>query len=422
MAYRRVRVHFIVDFCKKNGIAYRNPENGLLQTYASNNKTFIDETKVHCMKTKYVIILAAFILLSCGKVDKRTKLAKLSEQYDKIAGEIKKLEDEVKSENGGKKTGAVKVSAVSIVDIKPQQFNHFVEVQGRLDGDENVAVSPKASGVAVAKFADVGDRVEKGQVLAQLDDAALQQQIQGAQSQVELTRQTYAKKKSLSDQLIYSDLDYQRDKTQMEIAERNYSAMLEQAEMYKIKSPVNGTVSESNFKEGQMVSPSMGTPAYRVVNFSKLKVVAEVAEAYSAKISKGDEVTIHFPDLSREHKANVTFVSDYINPVNRTFMVEVKIPNSESSLKVNMIAVLKINDYKADKTVAVSINTVLADQKGSYVFVAENSSGRKIAKKRYVKLGQIYDGIAEVMEGLREGDKLVTAGFQNIEEGDAVDY
>ena len=373
------------------------------------------------MKTKYVIILAAFILFSCGKVDNQTKLTKLRERHDKIAGEIKKLEDEVKLANGSK-SDTVKVSAVSIVDIKPQQFNHFVEVQGRLDGDENVAVSPKASGVAVLKYADVGDKVEKGQVLAQLDDAALQQQIQGAQSQVELARQTYAKKKSLSDQLIFSELEYQRDKTQMEIAEKNYSAMLEQAEMYKIKSPINGTVSESNFKEGQMLSPSMATPAYRIVNFSKLKVVAEVAEAYSAKIAKGDEVTIYFPDFSRELKTNVTFVSDYINPVNRTFMVEVKIPNSESSLKVNMIAVLKINDYKAEKTFAVSINTVLADQKGSYVFVAENSSGRKIAKKRYVKLGQIYDGIAEVMEGLREGDKLITAGFQNVEEGDAVDY
>jgi len=373
------------------------------------------------MKIKYVIILAAFILLSCGKADNQTKLTKLKEQQDKIAGEIKKLEDEIKLENGSKPY-TVKVSAVSIVDVKLRQFNHFVEVQGRLDGDENVAVSPKASGVAILKFADVGDKVEKGQVLAQLDDAALQQQIQGAQSQVDLARQTYEKKKSLLDQMIYSELDYQRDKTQMEVAEKNFSAMLEQAEMYKIKSPVKGTVSESNFKEGQMLSPAMATPAYRIVNFSKLKVVAEVAEAYSAKIAKGDEVTIYFPDFSRELKANVTFVSDYINPVNRTFMVEVKIPNSEGNLKVNMIAVLKINDYKADKTVAVSINTVLADQKGSYVFVAENANNQKIAKKRYIKLGQIYNGIAEVREGLREGDKLITAGFQNVEEGDAVDY
>jgi multidrug efflux pump subunit AcrA (membrane-fusion protein) len=151
-------------------------------------------------------------------------------------------------------------------------------------------------------------------------------------------------------------------------------------------------------------------------------VTAEVSEAYAAKVKKGDEVSIYFPDLSREEKTAVSFASDFINPVNRTFTVEARVSDSKRGLKVNMLAVMKINDYRAEGAVAVSVNSVLVDQKGSYVFVAEGDGGTKVARKRRVTLGQVYDGTAEVKEGLREGDRVITVGFQNVEDGDIVSY
>jgi membrane fusion protein (multidrug efflux system) len=378
--------------------------------------------KARHMKYKITSILVALLLVSCARGDKKeTQLARLRAQHDKIAEQIKKLEEETVSDKGAG-IAAAKVFAVSVNEIKPQRFNHYVEVQGKLDGEENVAVNPQIGGIVVAKFAGVGDRVSRSQVLAQLDDAALEEQIKGARAQVDLARETYTRKESLSDQKIYSEMDYLKDKTQMEVAEKTLAALLQQADMYKIRSPIDGTIAEASFKMGQMVSPAQPTPAYRVVNFAKLKVTAEVAEAYATKVKKGDEVSIYFPDLDRDVNAQVDFASDYISPVNRTFIVEAHVPDSAKGLKVNMIAVLKINDYRSDGAVAISVNSVLTDQRGSYVFIAEALENGYAAKKRYVTLGQVYNGIAEVKEGLKEGDKVITVGFQNLEESDAVSY
>jgi RND family efflux transporter MFP subunit len=217
-------------------------------------------------------------------------------------------------------------------------------------------------------------------------------------------------------------MDFLKDRTQMEVAEKSLASLLEQADMFKIRSPIDGTVAEADFKVGQTLSPAQGAPAYRIVNFSRLKVTAEVSEAYATSIKKGDEVSIYFPDLGREEKTTVSFASDFINPMNRTFTVEARVPDSGRGLKVNMLAVLKINDYRADEAVAVSVNSVLSDRDGRYVFVAEEDGGIKTARKRYVTLGQVYDGSAEVKEGLREGDRVVTVGFQSVEDGDAVAF
>jgi membrane fusion protein (multidrug efflux system) len=377
--------------------------------------------KANDMKNAITFVFTALLLVSCARGDKQAQLARLRAQHDKIAEQIKKLEEETVSDKSAG-IAAAKVFAVSVTEIERRRFNHFVEVQGKLDGEENVAVNPKTGGVVVSKFAGVGDKVTRSQVLAQLDDAALEEQIQGARAQLDLARETYTRKKALSDQKIYSEMDYLKDKTQMDVAEKYLAALLEQADMYKIRSPIDGTIAEASFKVGQMVSPAQPAPAYRVVNFAKLKVTAEVSEAYAAKVKKGDEVSVFFPDLGREVNAQVDFASDYINPLNRTFTVEARVPDSARDLKVNMIALLKINDYRSDGAVAVSVNSVLTDQRGSYVFVAETRENGYAAKKRYMALGQVYDGFAEVKEGLKEGEKVITVGFQNLEEGDAVSY
>jgi RND family efflux transporter MFP subunit len=373
------------------------------------------------MKMSAELVFAALLLVSCARGDKQAQLERLRAQHDRIAKQIKRLED---AASPGERPAAKseKVTAVSVTQIDRRRFDHFVEVQGKLDGEENVAVNPKIGGVVISKLAGVGDKVSRSQVLAQLDDAALVEQIQGARAQLELAREIYTRKNALADQNIYSEMDYLEDKTHMDVAEKNLSALLEQADMYKIRSPIDGTVAEASFKVGQMLSPAQPSPAYRIVNFSNLKVTAEVSEAYAAKVKKGDEVSIYFPDLSREEKTAVSFASDFINPVNRTFTVEARVSDSKRGLKVNMLAVMKINDYRAEGAVAVSVNSVLVDQKGSYVFVAEGDGGTKVARKRRVTLGQVYDGTAEVKEGLREGDRVITVGFQNVEDGDIVSY
>ena len=198
------------------------------------------------------------------------------------------------------------------------------------------------------------------------------------------------------------------------------AAMKEQIEKFSIKSPIDGTIEECNIKVGGMVTPDPRQAVYRVVEFKNLKVTAEVSEAYSSKVNKGDKLQVYFPDVDQHVNAMVSFVSNYINPVNRTFLVEAKINGTYNNLKANMIAVLKINDYHSDSSILLPMNVIQTDNSGSYVYVARPKGSYSAAYKQPVTLGNTYNGIAEITDGLKIGDKVVSVGYQELVNGEYI--
>ena len=188
--------------------------------------------------------------------------------------------------------------------------------------------------------------------------------------------------------------------------------------MYTIKSPISGSVEMVALKVGQMASPQM--PVFKVVNFSTNKVVSTISEAYADKVNEGDSVRVYFPDINYEVSGKLTFVSKYINPINRTFEVEVRLGSIGNNIKANMIAVLRINDYKNPNAISLAINSVNNDKNGSYVWVAKVEGDKLIAKRVPVKSGLTYNGAIEIKEGIQQGDKVITTGFLNLKEGDLV--
>lgn len=368
------------------------------------------------MKTKFVAAAFIAVMVSCGETDKKAQLAELKKQQAELSAEIKALELEL----GPVQTDSSKIAMVGFTEIANTTFEHYVEVQGKLDGDQNIAIIPMASGNVVKKYVQAGDKVSAGQVLAQIDDAILQQQLHDIEINAKLATDVYEKQKALWDQGIGSEVQFLQAKTTKESTDKKLSMLREQLDLYKIKSPISGTIAEANAKVGQMASPQLPSPAFRVVSFGQLKVVAEVAEAYSARINQGDEVTIFFPDLNKEIKAKVAVASAYINPVNRTFSIEVHLSSDLSNLKANMIAVLKVCDYHTPKAIVLPLSVIQSDSKGLFVFVNESVKGKNIAKKRIVKTGQTYNGKTEVTEGLKIGDKVITTGSQTLEEGNEI--
>jgi RND family efflux transporter MFP subunit len=179
-------------------------------------------------------------------------------------------------------------------------------------------------------------------------------------------------------------------------------------------------VEESMVKVGQAVSPSF--PAFRVVNFGDLKVTADVAEAYNDKISTGDDVVVFLPDIKKEIDAKVTFCSKYIDPTNRTFTVEAQLKSASTNLKANMVAILKINDYRSRESYVLPVNLVRTDNSGQFVLVAASEANKFIARKQPIQTGQIYNGLAEIIKGLAPGQKVITGGYLNLNEGEAVRF
>jgi membrane fusion protein, multidrug efflux system len=370
------------------------------------------------MKKILLITIISTLIFSCN-TDKKSKLEKLKKQHDEVAEQIKALEKEIADENGQDST---KIVIVGVTDLKAEEFKHYLEVQGKIDGEQNVTVSPKMMGTVTSIDVKEGEAVTKGQVLAHIDDAVIKQSLVTLDSSLVFATNLYNKQKRLWEQKIGSEVQYLTAKSNKEYYENLVKSTKEQLAMSKIISPINGTIEEIPIKVGQTVTPGV-TTAFRVVNLAKVKVMAEIAEAYSAKLKTGNEVTISFPDLDKEITSKISFASKYINTVNRTFTIEARLDNNDEEYRANMIAVVKINDYSADSVITIPVNVLQKMSDSNYVYVAEkNKVNKYIAKKVKVKLGKTYNGYSEVLEGLKEGDKLITAGYQNIEDGQLLKF
>jgi membrane fusion protein (multidrug efflux system) len=366
------------------------------------------------------VIVVLCIMFSCS-TDKQAQLTKLKQQQTVIAEKIKNLEDEVRTVQKDS-IDSGKFKFVGLTTIKTNPFDHFIRVQGKLDGDQNAAVFAEAPGTVSAKYADVGQKVVKGQVLAQIDDQQYRSQLQGLETQYKFAVDMFDKQKRLWDQKIGSEVQYLQSKTTKESLDRQISSLKQQVDKFKIKSPITGTIEECNIKVGGVVSPDPRLAAYRVVAFKNLKASAEVSEAYSSRVKIGDKLIVLFPDIKKQIECKVDFVSKYINPVNRTFIIETKILDGIQDMKANMIAIIQINDYHADNAILVPMNVIQTDISGSYVYVVRSKDKFSAASKQPIVIGNSYNGVAEIIQGLSAGDKVISTGFQELIDGEYVRF
>ena len=367
------------------------------------------------MKTKIVAIALTALLFACTP-NKQDQLVKLKSERDNINLSIEQLEKEISTE----KPDSLKVDKSTLVvvqEINYQPFVHNIKVYGHLDGDQNAAVFAEVPGTVIAKYADVGQSVKKGQVLAQLDDAQYRKALQGLESQYDFALEMFNKQQRLWDQKVGSEVQYLQAKTNKESLEQQIASTKEQIEKFKIKAPVAGNIEECNVRVGALVSPDPRLTAFRVISFGQLKVKADVSEAYIAKVSKGDKVLITFPDIKANQTSQIDFVSKYINSVNRTFSIEASLSANSMNLKANMVAILNINDYRNDKAIVVSQNIIQSDGSGPYVYVAKQDGKQLVAKKQKISQGLSNNGLAEITSGLKPGDKIVTVGYEELVEG-----
>lgn len=368
------------------------------------------------MKNIFNIAFVALFLVACGgnsSLDQKKKeLEKLKQEEKTVQGKIKALEAEIAKLDTSKKSD--ENLEIAVTPVKSELFKTYIDIQGRVDADENVSLSTQMPGLITRINVKPGDQVSKGQVLAETDINALLQQISDLETNLALAKQAYTKQQNLWKQNIGTEMQYLQSKTNKESLEKKLSAMNEQVRMSKIISPISGTVDAVNIKIAQSVAPGM--PAINVVNFNNLKVKADLAESYSSRVKTGNTVQIYFPDINDSITAKINYAARAINPMTRTFAIDVLLP-SGSKYHPNMVAKLKINDYQSAKPViTVPVKFIQKDGAESYVLVEENG----MAVKKAVSIAKEYNGIAELKSGLVEGDKVITEGYDLISAGDKV--
>jgi len=369
---------------------------------------------------KKIIIYSALIafLVSCSATtDKKVELEKLKTQHDELATKIAQLEAEI---NPGGAKAELKAVTVKTTEATACVFNHYIDVQGTVDGDQNIAVSPQMPGIITAVYVKEGTQVKKGQVLAELDAQVLKQSLEEVNTQLALATSIFEKQSALWDKKIGSEVQYLQAKAGKESLEQRASTMKEQLQLAKVVSPISGTVESVPLRVGQMASPGMPTSAIRVINMNVAKITADVAETYATRIKNGNDALISFPDLGKDIETKLNFTSRFIDPTNRTFKVECKISSKDVELRANMIAYIKIKDYTNEKAFCFPVNYVQSNQEGKYVYVAKQNGNEWNAERRSIKTGMDYNGVIEVLEGISAGDKIITSGFQGLNAGEKV--
>ncbi|WP_460925116.1 efflux RND transporter periplasmic adaptor subunit [Pontibacter brevis] len=366
----------------------------------------------------YVAVLLSLAACSSSNNDKEAQLKELKAQEAALQEQIAALEAELKTE--GRTVAAQKKTVpVSVASLEQDTFRHYLEVQGNVAFDQNVLVSARVPGVLTSVRVQRGDRVSKGQTMATIDAQVVEQNIAELRTRLELARIAYEKQKNLWDQQIGTEMQYLTAKNNKEALERSLATLQQQRDQYNIKAPVSGVVDEVIPNAGEAVSPGIGI--IRVVNLQGGKIVAEVSEAYQTKINKDDEAVVFFPDLNKEIETRVDVVSQFINPTSRTFTVELRPKNTKDvTLRPNMVAVVRIQDYKNEGTIVLPVNLVQKDEKAEYVYVAQEQDGQYIATRKEIKTGMNYGGNVEVLSGLSASDRVITAGYQNVNEGQPV--
>ena len=363
------------------------------------------------MKRTLIIPALITLIVSCAPQDKKAELEALKKEQAELQSKITALEAEI----GKTDTTAAKTLMVGVEPVAPQPFRNYIEIQGKVDADENVTLSAEMGGTVTKINVKVGDEVRKGQVLAETDNQAILQGMQELQTQLDLANTMYQKQKNLWDQKIGTEMQFLQAKTQKEAMEKRMATVQEQLDMTRIKSPIDGTVDAVDIKVGQITAPGM--PAIRVVNFENMKVVGEVPEAYAGKVKKDNPVTVIFPDMKDTINTKVAFAARVINQLNRTFRVEIML-DSKADYNPNMITILKIADYTNEKAIVVPVSVIQKSETGDFVFVAKDGK----AVKKSVKYDRVYNGKAEITSGLEVNDKLIVSGYQDLDEGELVRF
>ncbi len=368
------------------------------------------------MKKVLIFSVLTVLFFSCSQPDKKQQLEELKRKQQEIAAQITQLETELASQ--GISIGKKDSKPVEIIEASITNFLHYIEVQGAVEADDEVIVPSEMAGTIEKINVKEGDFVRVGQILAEIDSDILDKSLEEVQASYELAKTVFERQQRLWDQKVGSEIQYLQAKTNKESLETRIATMKEQILKTKIKSPISGTVEEVPVKIGQMAGP--GSPVARVVNFSNVKVVADLAESYSSNVQVGNDVMIYFPDMREEVESKISFTGKYINPINRTFSIEVPLKSGKIEYRVNMVAVVKINDYKNPEAIAVPVNLIQNSRNGKFVYLVKQNGSELIASKQPVETGMVYNGLAEIKNGLKVGDRIISQGYQVVNEGQSV--
>jgi len=385
------------------------------------------------MKYTYLLIIISFITVSCSGNKKnsvesviekgnletiRIKRGELVNEQETINDKIKLLDQKIKTLDTTKN-----VPLITTFKAVAEVFNHVLELQGNVTTKNLMTITPEYNGILTRVYVKEGQKVNKGQVLAKIDDGGLSQQLAQLRIQSDLAKTTYERQKRLWDQNIGSEIQYLQAKSMFESQQEVINQLQQQISKTTVKAPFSGTIDDVITEQGSVVAAGQ-TPLMRIVNLDNMYIETEVPERYVSDVTQGKNVTVSIAVLGKTIETKIRQAGNFINPANRTFKVEIEIPNKDKSIKPNLTARLKINDYTSQNAILIPQSIISENANGDqYVYVvnSKNKAGLGIAKRVIIKTGKTQGDVIEILKGLEDGAEIIKEGARSVRDGQSVE-
>ncbi len=383
------------------------------------------------MKNIFIAICSVLVLNSCSEGKQksiediiasqdleqiRQKKDELDLKQAEISSELKKLEEEIK-----KLDPQEKIPLITTILAEEQVFNHYIELQGNVSTKKNLVIYPEYSGVLSRVYVTEGQKVSKGQLLARIDDGGLSQQLAQLQIQADLAQTTYERQQRLWEQNIGSEIQFLQAKSSFEAQQRAIGQLQEQIGKTQVRAPFSGTIDDVITEQGSVVAPGQ-SPLFRIVNLDDMYIETDVPEGYVQTVVNGKEVQVEFPILGTSVMTEVRQAGNFINPANRTFKIEIGIPNKDQMVKPNLTAKLRINDYTNENAILIPLSIISENAEGrQYIYtVSDRSDNKGIAKRTFIETGKTQGDFIEILSGVSDGDEIIQEGARSVKDNQEV--
>jgi len=384
------------------------------------------------MKNSIITFSLSLLLLACGQNKEEIKtvnqtpssLEELKLQKSNYTAQINSLNQELKKVDEAIKslTGTEKRTLVTAFQATSKVFNHTVDVQANIKTRQNLLLAPEFGGRLEQILVQEGQEVKKGTLLAIIDDAGLQDQLDQMKLQLKLSKTTFERTQRLWDQKIGSEMMYLEAKTRYKTQQKQVDQMREQLSKTKIYAPFNGVIDEIKARKGETVAPGM-SPILRIVNLNKMYIESDVPENYLKNITKGSKATVTIPVLNETQNTVIRQTGNFIQPSNRTFRIEAPLDNPRKLIKPNLNARLSVIDYSNPEAIMVPLRVIRENAKGeTFVFVLNTpeENGGFTTAQHFVGLGKSQNEMVEIIEGINANDLVVDEGVSLLVDGQKV--
>ncbi|MGB5316696.1 MAG: efflux RND transporter periplasmic adaptor subunit [Robiginitalea sp.] len=386
------------------------------------------------MYKSLLFLLLALALGSCGGESKvsvedliaggtleeiKEKQQELNAEQRAISASLRQLDSVIHSKEQQRN-----IPLVSTLELKISEFEHYLDLQGNVQTKQNILLYPEMAGTLIKVYVTDGQAVRKGQVLAKIDDGGMASGLEQLRTQAALAKTTYERQNRLWEQNIGSEIQYLQTKTNYEATLQAVQQAEAQLSKSTIRAPFSGIVDDVMVDEGSTVNPAGGMPIIRLVNLTDMYVEVDVPESYLREVTPGKRVELFIPVLGDSMITEVRQTGNFINPANRTFKVEVSVPNTNGQIKPNLTVRVRINDYTNPEALLVPPGIISENSEGQqYVYVATEIGADQIGKaeKRVITTGLSQKDQIEVLSGVQSGEQLILEGARRVREGQKIE-